>query len=61
MHSLFLAYPKCGEDQFTCGNFRCIDESMKCNGVDNCRDGVRSDEQNCRKFEPAWALSRLVL
>ena len=23
--------------------------SMKCNGVDNCRDGARSDEQDCCK------------
>ena len=46
---LFLDYPKCGEDQFTCGNFRCIGKAMRCNGVDNCRDGVRSDELDCRK------------
>ncbi|XP_078692876.1 uncharacterized protein LOC144922725 [Branchiostoma floridae x Branchiostoma belcheri] len=35
----------CTEDEFQCGNGRCIPDSFQCDGEDDCRDN--SDEFNC--------------
>ncbi|CAH1274403.1 OLFM3 [Branchiostoma lanceolatum] len=35
----------CTEDEFQCGNGRCIPDSFECDGEDDCRDN--SDEANC--------------
>lgn len=35
----------CGKNQFKCENDRCIDEKLKCNGQDDCKD--HSDEDGC--------------
>lgn len=40
--------------QFECKNFRCINKNLVCNGEDNCRDGNRTDEINCRKLTAAY-------
>lgn len=42
-------YPKCTDKQFECKNFRCISKNLVCNGEDNCRDGNKTDEIQCRK------------
>ncbi len=56
-------YPQCPEGQFTCSNFRCIDNFKRCNGMcivnfknrrfilkigyDDCNDGNATDEVGC--------------
>ncbi|KAK3726302.1 hypothetical protein QZH41_012731, partial [Actinostola sp. cb2023] len=34
-------------DQFRCSNGKCIPKSWKCDQEDDCKDGMRSDENNC--------------
>lgn len=46
----YQVFPACKDGMFQCANDRCIDDALKCNGVDNCRDGFRSDEKNCREY-----------
>ena len=36
------------EGKFTCGNGRCINTSLVCNGEDNCKD--LSDEADCGTY-----------
>ena len=47
---IFLAFPTCGPNEFTCANLRCISEDTRCNGKDNCRDTFFTDEKDCREF-----------
>ena len=43
---VFPTTKPCGSNQFRCtSNGRCIDQSMRCNGVKDCNDG--SDEIGC--------------
>ena len=35
----------CKEDEFTCDNGQCVNMTMRCNQLPNCRD--RSDERDC--------------
>jgi len=36
----------CTSGEFTCANYKCIDMSLRCNGVVDCHDGG-SDERDC--------------
>ena len=45
--SFSLAYPRCSDSQFDCGD-RCIPRSWRCDGDNDCANGT--DEQNCREF-----------
>ena len=35
----------CASSEFECSNGDCIDDSLECDGYDQCGD--KSDEQNC--------------
>lgn len=37
------------ENQFLCSKSKyCIDESLRCNNIDNCGPDDSSDEENCK-------------
>lgn len=43
--NLITEYPECTDEQFQCGNKKCIPLAWQCNGEINCEDG--SDEKQC--------------
>lgn len=43
--SVVLSLPECATGNIKCSNGKCIPESQKCNGKDDCGDG--SDEGKC--------------
>ena len=38
----------CTDEQYRCGNGKCIDQILKCDGTHHCPDG--SDEKDCSEF-----------
>nr|XP_022293150.1 suppressor of tumorigenicity 14 protein homolog [Crassostrea virginica] len=47
MKSLTDPIPKCKSHQFSCSNKRCITQSHRCDGFNDCGCEVDCDEQNC--------------
>ena len=45
----------CGRGRFTCNNDDCIDDTQRCDHVNNCPDG--DDELGCGKLEPKLELN----
>ena len=43
-----LSNSACRENEFACGDTKCVPESLMCDGTFDCDDG--SDEKSCRKF-----------
>ena len=41
-----MGFPECSG--FKCDTTRCLDSSVKCDGIFNCID--KTDEADCRKF-----------
>lgn len=49
VQELLALSPGCAADSFKCNNGKCIPNTQKCDGKDNCGDG--SDEGSCSKGE----------
>ena len=42
--------PTCPEGLFTCSNRNCIQQNLKCNGVDDCGDETDEMLDECGKY-----------
>ena len=42
---MFFIVGTCDQDEFTCGNVTCIQNTWRCDGDDDCGD--QSDEEGC--------------
>lgn len=40
MHFIIVSGP-CASNEYTCNNQRCINENLRCSGLDHCGDGTR--------------------
>lgn len=50
----FLVLEHCREDEFDCEDSTCIDISLKCNGIDNCKYRYDEDKQTTCAVGECW-------
>lgn len=48
---------KCGSDQYVCGDYSCISETMVCDGLQDCPRG-EEEKQCCKKdLSVCWSVT----
>lgn len=55
-HMFFNFHGNCTNDEYVCGNGRCISKKLRCNDRDDCHDG--SDELDCGEYT-SWSNKHL--